>query len=320
MGVARQRPSEEEQEWRHTGQSQCQTPVNGDHDAERTHEEYDAVSDVVGHPGQEVADGIGVRSHPAHDVTDSGVIEVGEVQAVQLLVFIGHQAVDGVLAETFHEHLVSVPDRRTYRRHRDHRETQLGQTVMMTLNDDLVNDHAREQRHDHHQDLVDDEQHHHGGDPWKVWLAVWQYPAHVAGLLIGIGIDVHQGWTLAFLVALRYPVLSGIPRPFHEGTAGIIPETFPVEYVSSQHSMRVNIHFNRFGFRRVPTPCRQALQTSSRHSARREGTSKTGAQGCRTTVRQRNLWKKHDVWGNTMGRKDNGVRKRISPVEGTTGL
>ena len=118
-----------------------ESPIDGEHHAQGAHAQHDhAVGNLIAHPTQAVADCVGVGGQAAHDVAGACVVEIREVELVQLLVFVGDEAVDRVLAETLHPHLVAVSRAHADDGHEDHQSTQTWQFVGMSADDDAVND------------------------------------------------------------------------------------------------------------------------------------------------------------------------------------
>ena len=178
-------------ERRDTGQGESQTPVDGNHHGKRTHEHDHAIGRLKTHPTQCMTDGISVRGHTTHDVAGARVIEIGEVELMQLLVFVAHQTVDGILPEPFHPHLAAVSGAHTHDGKNDHHHAESGQFVRMPLHDHAVDDGPGQQRNDKRHGVVDAEHHYRTDDTGKVRPAIRQYPSQIACIGISLRVYIH---------------------------------------------------------------------------------------------------------------------------------
>ena len=158
VGVRGQAAREHKDERRDAGQGERKSPVDGKHHTQGTDEHDHAVGDLVAHPTQAVADRVGVGGQAAHDVAGACVVEVREVELVQLLVFVGDEAVDRVLAETLHPHLVAVSRAHADDGHEDHQSAQTWQFVGMPADDDTVHNDAGQNRNGQGHRVIGDEQ------------------------------------------------------------------------------------------------------------------------------------------------------------------
>ena len=158
VSVRGQAAREHKNERRDAGQDERESPIDGEHHAQGAHEHDHAVGDLIAHPTQAVADRVGVGGQAAHDVAGACVVEVREVELVQLLVFVGDEAVDRVLAETLHPHLVAVSRAHADDGHEDHQSTQTWQFVGMSADDDAVHDDTGQNRNGQGHRVVGDEQ------------------------------------------------------------------------------------------------------------------------------------------------------------------
>lgn len=145
-------------ERRDAGQDERESPIDGEHHAQGAHEHDHAVGNLIAHPTQAVADRVGVGGQAAHDVAGACVVEIREVELVQLLVFVGDEAVDRVLAETLHPHLVAVSRAHADDGHEDHQSTQTWQFVGMSADDDAVHDDTGQNRNGQGHRVICDEQ------------------------------------------------------------------------------------------------------------------------------------------------------------------
>ena len=132
----------DENERRDACEREREPPVDGEHHGERANEHDHAVKHLVAHPAQRVAYGIGVGGHAAHDVAGTRVVEIGEVEFVQFLVFVADETEYGVLPEAFHPHLVAVARGDAHDGKHDHHDAQSRQFVDLALHDDTVHDEA----------------------------------------------------------------------------------------------------------------------------------------------------------------------------------
>ena len=128
----------DENERRDACEREREPPVDGEHHGERANEHDHAVKHLVAHPAQRVAYGIGVGGHAAHDVAGTRVVEIGEVEFVQFLVFVADETEYGVLPEAFHPHLVAVARGDAHDGEHDHHDAQSRQFVDLALHDDRI--------------------------------------------------------------------------------------------------------------------------------------------------------------------------------------
>ena len=193
LGLRGELVGENEQERRHAGERERETPVDRRHERERAHEHDDAVEHLVAHPAEQMADRIGVGGHAAHDVAGARVIEIIEVERVQLLVFVAHQPVHGVLPGAFHPHLVAVVGAVAHDRHADQRQAQAGEQTELALLDHAVHNARGDERRDQCHRGADEVQDLRADHTGQLRPAIRHEPAQIAGVPVAVRVNVHRG-------------------------------------------------------------------------------------------------------------------------------